>query len=86
MTGFTYFRHNVSKLREAQEDMGHPRTHEQVALTKIPDEVDTQEVTRPVVRCSPWAMGVEEEQVQEWGERKEKEFSFGHAEFEGQIV
>ena len=31
-------------------------------------------------------MGVEEEQVQEWGERKEKEFPFGHAEFEGQIV
>ena len=29
------------------------------------------------------AMGVEEEQAQEWGERKEKEFLFGHAELGG---
>lgn len=32
------------------------------------------------------AMGVEEEQAQEWGERKEKEFPFGHDEFERQNV
>ena len=32
------------------------------------------------------AMGVEEEQAQEWGERKEKEFLFGHAELGGQNV
>ena len=31
-------------------------------------------------------MGVKEEQTQEWGERKEKEFPFGHGEFEGQNV
>ena len=32
------------------------------------------------------AMGVEEEQAQEWGERKEKEFLFGYAELGGQNV
>lgn len=60
MTGFTYFRHNVSKLREAQEDMGHPRTHmsKWLWLKSTSDEGDTQEVTRPVVRCSPWGQWV----------------------------